>query len=106
MSDRSRALSQAEAANNDERPRLPGLRYALVGRPLEVFFPAANTRLDIAHGLQAVPDGYHVLLTTSAVVADNPAGWTDLIAGLQASAANARAVVVFFTLIENEVLRA
>lgn len=106
MSNRNRALTQAQAVNDEERPRLPGLRYAHVGQPLEVAFPAANTRRDIAHGLGAVPDGYHVLLTTANLIADNPAGWTDLVAGLQADAANARAVVVFFTLIQNEVIRA
>lgn len=106
MSDRNRALTQAQAVNNDERPRIAGLRYARVSRPLEVAFPAANTRRDIAHELGAVPDGYLVLLSTAPIVADDPSKWTDLVAALQATSANARAVVVFFTLLEGEVIRA
>lgn len=103
---RDRALDQANAeAFSDARP-FPTLRYAQVGRPLEVSFPAANTRRDIAHGLGIVPDGYHVLLATANIVADAPDRWTRDIAALQASSANARAVVVFFALLENEVTRA
>lgn len=103
---RDRSLSQATAeALGDARP-YPSLRYAQMGRPIELLFPAATTRRDVAHGLGQIPTGYHVLLSTSPIVADAPADWTRDVAGLQASAANTRAIVVFFTLIENEVLRA
>lgn len=106
MTTRDRALEHATAeAIGDARP-FPTLRYARVGRPLEVAFPAANTRRDIAHGLGVRPDGYHVLLTTANLVADAPDKWTRDVAGLQAAGANARAVVVFFALLENEVIRA
>jgi hypothetical protein len=82
-----------------------GLRYASVSAPLELHFPAATTRRDVAHGLAQVPTGYHVLLATATITADAPQDWTRDVAFLQASAADARAIVVFFTLTE-EVQRA
>lgn len=106
MQTRDRALSQATAEALGDTRQTPSLRYARIGRPLDVAFPAAATRRDIAHGLGVIPDGYHVLLTTANLTADAPDGWTRDIAALRADAANARAVVVFFSLLENEVDRA
>lgn len=103
---RERALPQAtNDALDDARP-YPTLRYAKVGRPLELHFPAAYTRRDIAHGLDAVPDGYHVLMTTANLIADHSTPWTRDVVALQTDMVDARAIVVFFSLLENEVQRA
>jgi hypothetical protein len=106
MQTRDRALTQATAEALGDARAVPSLRYAQMGRPLDVSFPAGGARRDIAHGLGAIPDGYHVLLTTANLTADAPEAWTRDIAALKADAVNARAVVVFFTLLENEVDRA
>lgn len=80
---------------------LPLLPLRDVGRLLEVYFPAANTPRDIPHGLGRVPDGYFLALTSEGVVhAVNYTTWTRDVAWFEASAANTRIRIVFYTLQE------
>lgn len=83
------------------RRELVLLPLAALGPVLEVDFPEANTARDLAHGLQATPDGYVVVLQSGGVVqATRVHLWTSTIAWLQASADHTRARVQFYTLRE------
>lgn len=70
-------------------------------RPFRVTFPLANTVRPIAHQLTAVPMGYLLLYTDAEVHASPNQPWTREEAFLQASSANAHALVIFFTLLED-----
>lgn len=63
-----------------------------------ITFPAANTRLDVAHGLSAIPEGFTVLWSDGPVYAAPGQIWTDSVAYLQTNAANVHADVVFYRL--------
>lgn len=65
-------------------------------RRLRVRFPAANTARDIAHGLGEVPTGYAIEFATAPVHATPGVMWTKDLAFLQATSANAEAVITFF----------
>lgn len=90
--------SDARAVEAVARHLVTG-RVAL-GAPLRVTFVAANTRRDIAHGLGMIPDGYEIVMADAEVHATPGAPWTTTIAYLQAAAANAHAIVRFYTLRE------
>lgn len=69
---------------------------AVRSRRLRVRFPAANTARDIQHGLTDVPDGYVIEWANANIFATPGRPWTVDLAYLQASAANAEAVVTFY----------
>lgn len=74
--------------------------WSRYSRPLRVTFPVLNSRLDIAHTLGAVPDGYVLVWADAAVIATPGTLWTPTTAYLQAGSNNAHAIVIFFTLRE------
>lgn len=74
------------------------------GPALEVKFPAALTRRDVAHGLGVVPDGYLLARQVGGFVrAIDVHLWTADRAYLEADTAGTRAVVMFFTFREGVV---
>lgn len=102
-----RAVDQATAVALEALlSEIVGLPYAVMGPVLEIEFPVATTNRDIAHGLGAIPDGYHVLLSSGGVVqAADVHVWTDRVCWFQASANYTRARIVFFTLQKGKVTR-
>jgi len=74
--------------------------WARYSRAVRVGFFAPNARLDVYHGLGTTPDGMFVVWGDSPIVAVPGIAWTDTVASLQASAANAHAVLLFYTLRE------
>lgn len=88
--------STSEALARTQAPLRPW--WGAYGRVLEVTFPAATTRRDVAHGLGVVPDGVLVLAAiTGNVRAVDLHRWTADTAYLEADVANARARVLFVT---------
>lgn len=82
----------------EARLRLP---ITAVGPVLEVEFPAAGVRRDIAHGLNAVPHGYVVILSSEGTIyAVDVASWSPTLAFFKASANYTRARIAFYTLQE------
>lgn len=73
---------------------------AFLGAVLQVTFPAANSKRDIAHGLGVVPDGYEIVFADAEIHASPGQLWTPDVAYLQANAANSRALVRFYVLRE------
>lgn len=69
---------------------------AVKSRRLRIRFPAANTARDIPHGLTQVPDGYRIEWANANIIASPGLPWTVDLAYLQASAANAEAIVTFY----------
>lgn len=66
------------------------------GPLLEVTFPSAAYRLDVAHGLGVVPTGYKVLfLQGGNIKAVDVAQWTDQVAYLESDADLTRARLYF-----------
>lgn len=68
--------------------------------PLEVYFPAADSPIDVPHGMNAIPDGYLVLWQDALVIRAPGAAWSREVAYLQAETDHARACVVFLLLTE------
>jgi hypothetical protein len=79
-----------------ERARGEPTIEAVRSRRLRIRFPAANTARDIPHGLTGVPDGYRIEWANANIFAVPGLPWTVELAHLQASAANAEAVVTFY----------
>lgn len=74
--------------------------WGAYGVPVTIRFPAANTDLDVAHGVGQVPAGYHVV-EADGPVARRPGPWaTKDLAYLRSTVAGTRATVIFFTLRE------
>lgn len=69
--------------------------WAKVSRPLRVTFPAASTSQDVAHTLGVIPTGLLVLWADATITAVPGKLWTTTLAYLQASAANAHAIICF-----------
>lgn len=66
--------------------------------PVDVVFPSANTRLDVAHGMGAIPSGYWIVRADAPVYSAPAQVWTRDLAYLQSSTAGARATVLFVVL--------
>jgi hypothetical protein len=73
---------------------------ALLGPVLRCTFPASGTKLDVAHRLPVIPDGYLIVLADAEVHAMPGVVWTTSLAYLVANANNAHALVRFYTLRE------
>jgi hypothetical protein len=95
------ALTKGEsrAIESVQRHLESGKSY--IGPVLRVTFPAANTRLDIAHRLGVIPDGYELVFADAEIHATPGVLWTTTIAYLQANAANTHALVRFYVLRED-----
>jgi len=89
-----RDVEQRVAAleSRDGVPRVVAER----SRRLRIRFPVANTKRDIPHGLTEVPDGYQIEWANADIFATPGQPWTVELAYLQASAANAEAIVTFY----------
>lgn len=74
--------------------------WGVYGPVVSVTFPAANTKRDVVHGLEQVPDGYHIVWADGVVHAEPGVLWTKNLAYLRATAVNVHAKIVFFTLRE------
>lgn len=99
MSD-ARSLEAQIAEALDRLGIRPESFMAEYTRPLSLSFPAANTQRDVAHGLNAKPDGFLLVYADARVKAVAGKIWTRDLAFLEADAANARATVIFYTLRE------
>lgn len=69
--------------------------WRYIGRPLSVRFPSANTPTEVRHLLAEVPDGFLVLNADAAITRAPGQDFTKELAYLQASRANATAVLAF-----------
>ena len=74
--------------------------WARYSRAMRVGFFAPNTSMLVTHGLGTKPDGVFVVWADASIVAVPGVAWTDTTATLMASAGNAHAVLVFYTLRE------
>lgn len=89
----------AEALHRDLVPLEPF--WSAYSRPLRLWFPAANTKRGVLHGLGTTPDGFLVVWADCAVRAEPGLAWDATTAALRADQANGRAVVIFYRLRED-----
>lgn len=74
-----------------------GIWWEEMGPPVAIEFPAADTRRDVAHGLDAVPHGFLIEDADGPVYRTPGATYGRDIAYLESSVAGTRAIVRFFT---------
>lgn len=98
MSDRGLDPKTALAIDRLRKETRP--YWGRYGPIVDVTFSTAATVRDVQHGLEQVPDGYHVVWADGIVHAEPGVLWTKTLAFLQASTANVHAKLVFFTLKE------
>lgn len=84
------------AIQSDVRLRLPF--WDALGPVVEVTFPAAASKRDVAHGLQQIPTGFLVVWSDGPVYAEPGLQWTKELAWLRAPNANTHARIIFLTL--------
>lgn len=101
MADETPPRTNAEARAIEAVTRQFITGRAALGAPLRLTFPAANTARDVAHGLGVIPDGYEIIFADAKLHAAPSLLWTPTLAYLQADAANAHAIVRFYTLRED-----
>jgi hypothetical protein len=91
-----RELQQTRPELDTVRTRLP--YWTNYGPVIDVTFPVANVKRDIAHRLGHKPSGYHLVFADGPVYAEPGAIWTRDLAYLRATNANTHARIVFLTL--------
>jgi len=74
--------------------------WGAYGPVVEVTFPVASTRRDIAHGLSQVPDGYFIVWADGTLFAEPGVLWTKDLAYMRSGADNVHARIIFYTVRE------
>jgi hypothetical protein len=100
--DRAESLTGDHISGQDRRALERVTRGLVTGEAatgvlLEVTFPAANSRRDVAHGLGVIPTGYEIRMANGNVHATDVHLWTPTVAYLISDTANSFARVRFYT---------